>query len=57
MPFLDDILMKGCLDEEKDEAKDKDGCRKFIIDHLKDYECHESMTITIHLDLNPGSSN
>jgi hypothetical protein len=28
MPFLDDIMMKGCLDEEKDESKDNDVCRK-----------------------------
>ena len=36
MPFLDDIPIKGCLDEEKDESKDKEGCRKFIADHIKD---------------------
>jgi hypothetical protein len=36
MPFVDDILIKGCPDEEKDEAKDKDGCRKLFIDHVKD---------------------
>ena len=36
--FLDDIPIKGCPDEEKDESKDKDGCRKFIADHMKDCE-------------------
>ena len=38
MPFLDDILIKGCSDEEKDESKDKEGCRKFVADHIKDCE-------------------
>ena len=38
MPFLDDIPIKGCLMEEKDESKDKDGCRRFVIDHIKDSE-------------------
>ena len=33
MPFLDDIPIKGCLVEEKDESKDEDGCRRFVIDH------------------------
>ena len=36
--FLDDIPIKGCSDEEKDESKDKDGCRKFVVDHMKDCE-------------------
>ena len=38
MPFLDDIPIKGCSDEEKDKTLDKDGCRKFVTDHVTDYE-------------------
>lgn len=38
MPFLDDILIKGCSNEEKDEPKDKDVCKKFVVDHIKDYK-------------------
>ena len=38
MPFLDDIPIKGCSVEEKDVSKDKDGCRKFVVDHIKDCE-------------------
>ena len=38
MPFLDDIPIKGCSNEEKDESKDKDGCRQFVVDHMKDCE-------------------
>ena len=26
IPFLDDIMIKRCSDEEKNESKDKDGC-------------------------------
>ena len=26
MPFLDEIPIKGCLVEEKDESRDEDGC-------------------------------
>ena len=39
MRFLEsDIPIKGCLLEEKDESKDEDGCRRFVIDHIKDCE-------------------
>jgi hypothetical protein len=33
---LDDIPIKGCSEEEKDDSKDKDRCRKFFVDHMKD---------------------
>jgi hypothetical protein len=35
MPFLDDILITRCSNDEKDESKDRDGCHKFIMDHIK----------------------
>jgi hypothetical protein len=38
MPFLDDIPMKGCPVELKDESKNEDGCRKFVVDHIADCE-------------------
>ena len=38
MPFLDDIPIKGCLEEEKDEEIGSDGCRKFVSDHIADCE-------------------
>ena len=38
MPFLDDIPMKGCAVEEKDETMDDRGCRKFMVDHIHDCE-------------------
>jgi hypothetical protein len=36
MPFLDDIPIKGCPVEVKDESKNEDGCRKFVADHIAD---------------------
>jgi hypothetical protein len=30
MPFLDDIPIKGCIDEKNDETMDKKGWRKFF---------------------------
>ena len=31
MPFLDDIPIKGSLEEEKDGSKDEAGCRRFVV--------------------------
>ena len=36
MSFLDDILMKGCVVEEKDETMDYQGCRKFMVHYIHD---------------------
>jgi hypothetical protein len=38
MTFLDDIPMKGCTVEEKDETINNRGCRKFVVDHIRDCE-------------------
>jgi hypothetical protein len=38
MPFLDNIPIKGCLVEEKDETIGPDGCRKFVTTHVDDCE-------------------
>ena len=38
MSFLENIPIKGCLDKEKHESKDKDGCMKFVVHHMKDCE-------------------
>ncbi|KAL3688563.1 hypothetical protein R1sor_014872 [Riccia sorocarpa] len=38
MPFLDDIPIKGCVEEKKDETLDGEGCRKFVADHIVDCE-------------------
>ena len=38
MTFLDDIPIKGCPVEDKDEAIGPDGCQKFVVDHVNDCE-------------------
>ena len=38
MSFLDDIPIKGSLEEEKDGSKDEAGCRRFVVNHIKDCE-------------------
>ena len=38
MPFLDDISIKGCPVEEKDETLGTDGCRRFVATHIDDCE-------------------
>ena len=38
MPFFDNIPIKGSLEEEKDGSKDETGCRRFVVDHIKDCE-------------------
>ena len=38
MPFLDDIPIKGCPVEEKDETIAPDGCRIFVVTHIEDCE-------------------
>ena len=38
MPFLDDILIKGCPVEDKDEIIRPDGCLKFVADHIDNCE-------------------
>ncbi|KAL3696508.1 hypothetical protein R1sor_010584 [Riccia sorocarpa] len=38
MPFLDDVPIKGCREEEKDEILDSKGCRRYISEHIEDCE-------------------
>ena len=38
MPFLDDVPIKGCYEEEKDETLDQHGCRYFVKKHILDCE-------------------
>lgn len=38
IPFLDDVPIKGCVEEEKDETVDEEGCRKFVSNHIMDCE-------------------
>ena len=56
MPFLDDIPMKGCAMEEKDETMDDRGCRKFVVDHICDYEKVLRKLEDLHLTLSGEKS-
>ena len=38
MPFLDNIPIKGCPEDTKDELIGADGCRRFVTDHISDCE-------------------
>jgi hypothetical protein len=38
MSFLDDISIKGCPIDKKDESTDAQGCQKFVADHICDCE-------------------
>ena len=56
MPFLDDIPMKGCAVEEKDETMDDRGCRKFVVDHIHDCEKVLRKLEDVHLTLSGEKS-
>ena len=56
MSFLDDIPMKGCVVEEKDETMDDRGCRKFVVDHIRDCEKVLRKLEDVHLTLSGEKS-
>ena len=56
MSFLDDIPMKGCAVEEKDETMDDRGCRKFVVDHIRDCEKVLRKLEDVHLTLSGEKS-
>ena len=51
MPFLDEIPMKGCAVEEKDETTDDWGCRKFVVDDIRNCEKVLLKLENVHLTL------
>jgi hypothetical protein len=50
-PFLDNVPIKGCMEEEKDETLDSKGCRKFVADHIVDCDKILSKLEGVHLTL------
>ncbi|KAL3695501.1 hypothetical protein R1sor_009577 [Riccia sorocarpa] len=56
IPFLDDIPMKGCAVEEKDETVDKQGCRRFVKSHIQDVEKILQRLEEVHLTLSGTKS-
>ena len=53
---LDNIPMKGCTVEEKDETMDDHGCRKFVVDHIRDCEKVLRKLEDVHLTLSGEKS-
>ena len=56
MSFLNDIPMKECAVEEKDETMDDWGCRKFVVDHIRDCEKVLRKLEDVHLTLSGEKS-
>ncbi|KAL3694614.1 hypothetical protein R1sor_008265 [Riccia sorocarpa] len=56
IPFLDDIPMKGCATEEKNETLDATGCRKFVSDHIRDVGKILNRLREVHLTLSGEKS-
>ncbi|KAL3676054.1 hypothetical protein R1sor_026002 [Riccia sorocarpa] len=56
MPFLDDVPIKGCREDEKDEALDTRGCRKYVTEHIEDCEKILSRLEEVHLTLSGTKS-
>jgi len=56
-PFLDDMPIKGCLEEFKDETLREDGIRQFVWDHMKDVEAILKKLIEVGLTLSGEKSS
>ena len=56
MPFLDDIPIKGCPVEDKDETVKPEGCRKFVADHIGDCEKVLQRLERVHLTFSEEKS-
>ena len=52
MPFLDDVPIKGCEEEAKDETVVLRGCRKFVADHIVDCEKNLSRLEEVNQEVN-----
>ena len=55
-PFLDDMPIKGCLEEIKDETFQNDGMRQFVWDHMKDVEAILKKLIEVGVTLSRKKS-
>ncbi|KAL3685545.1 hypothetical protein R1sor_003567 [Riccia sorocarpa] len=52
IPFIDDIPMKGCAEEDKDESVERStGCMKFVGNHIRDVEKILQRLEEMHLTL------
>lgn len=51
MPFLNDISIKECVEEKKDETMDVKGCRRFVANHIEDCNKFLLRLEEVHLTL------
>jgi hypothetical protein len=51
MPILNDVPIKGCIVEEKNEIMDKKGCCKFVLNHIINCEKILSRLEEVYLTL------
>ena len=56
-PFLDDIPIKGCAYEQRDESLRTDGLRHFVWEHMKDVEAILQRLIEVGLTLSGEKSS
>ncbi|KAL3702497.1 hypothetical protein R1sor_020519 [Riccia sorocarpa] len=56
IPFLDDVPMKGCSSDEKDDTLDASGCRRFVSDHIRDVGRILNRLEEVHLTLSGEKS-
>ena len=56
MPFLNDISMKGCAVQEKDDTMDDRECRKLVVNHIRDCEKVLRKLEDVHLTLSGEKS-
>jgi hypothetical protein len=56
IPFVDDIPIKGCEEKERDLTAQDDGCRAFVINHIKDVAKILSRLEEVHLTLSIDKS-
>ena len=56
MPFIDDLPIKGCEENKKDEELDQRGCRKFVANHIADCESILTRLEEVHLTLSSSKS-
>src|SRR5450759_5211374 len=55
-PFLDDMPIKGCLEEFKNETLREDGLRQFVWEHMQDVEAILKKLIEVGLTLSGEKS-
>ncbi|KAL2641461.1 hypothetical protein R1flu_009048 [Riccia fluitans] len=51
MPFLDDVPIKGCREEDKDDTMDQRGCKRYVAEHIEGCEKILSRLEEAHLTL------